>query len=109
MTAEVWLFAEPIDPSTSRYLIASQSIEEAIGRGWLIANGYEVSDPMWHVPCGLLADEEPAYRDHEIRRDGALYGWLRVYEDAPPAIEEEIRSKVQAWAQRTLRDFIRIS
>lgn len=104
MICEVWLFAEPIHPSTSRYLVHSQQIEEARGREWLAANGYEVSEPMWCVPCGLLADEEPAHRDHRIARGGDLYGYLRVYEDAPPEVQAEIEANVRQWARERMKE-----
>ncbi len=103
MTAHVWLFAEPIERTDSRWLVESYAVGERTARAQLTAAGYEIGEAEWTVQSGVLADDEPTYRDHEIRCAGALHGWLRVYEEAPPDVVAEVGQQLRNWASDFLR------
>lgn len=92
LTAYIWLFAEPIHPDTSRWLVEPYVLREADARAQLAAQGYTLDAAIWELPTGILADEEPAHRDHAIRLGGALHGWLLVYDTPPPEIEADHRA-----------------
>ncbi len=104
VTATVYLFAHPIHPSVSRYLATPTTHTEDDARRLLGEQGYIVSDPRWVFDDGLLADEDPTHREHAIRLDGDLYGWMTVEEDPPDDISEAHRQDMAEWARRTLAE-----
>lgn len=103
MTAHVWLFAEPIKRTDSRWLVEPYEVGERTARAQLTDAGYEIGEAEWTVHSGLVSDEEPTYRDHEIRCAGNLHGWLRVHDTPPPEVVAAVEKQLREWASDYLR------
>lgn len=104
MTALVWLFSEVIKRTDSRWLVVPYEIEEEDARAQLTAAGYEIGEAEWTSNPTPYPLAEEWWRDHEIRCAGALHGWLRVSEQAPPDVVAEVEQQLREWALNYLRE-----
>lgn len=101
MIARLWWSTDPIDPEENPSIFDDErTMPEADARAAIAAQGYELGGPAWTVNTGLMADEEPTYREREIRREGLLRGWMRVYEEAPPDVAAEVQEALRQWGLR---------